>query len=173
MLRHQAIAARVRCGFATYLSPGRYEDHWICEYWDAGERRWGRADAQLDALHRAYLGITFDSADIPQANFVTSDQAWHMARSGAAAADDFGHGNANGLWFLRVNVHRDLLALTNRHMSDWDSWRHATAHSKILGSANLANVDRLARAINAFGDEGDLSVLEDLATKSQVPPWQA
>lgn len=32
MLRAQGVPARARCGFGTYFWPGRYEDHWVCEY---------------------------------------------------------------------------------------------------------------------------------------------
>ena len=45
LLRQKAIPARVRCGFARYFTPGRFEDHWLCEYWRADEERWARADS--------------------------------------------------------------------------------------------------------------------------------
>jgi len=32
ILRHLALPARARCGFAKYFLPDRYEDHWLCEY---------------------------------------------------------------------------------------------------------------------------------------------
>ncbi|MFL7809246.1 MAG: transglutaminase-like domain-containing protein, partial [Anaerolineae bacterium] len=48
MLRHQGVPARARCGFGTYFTPGRYEDHWVCETWDAAQSRWVLVDAQLD-----------------------------------------------------------------------------------------------------------------------------
>jgi transglutaminase-like putative cysteine protease len=130
MLRARSIPARVRCGYATYFAAGPYEDHWVCEYWCAGETRWVRADAQLDQLQREHLGIRFDCADLPGDAFVTAGRAWRLATTGGAAPDMFGHGDAKGLWFLRVNIYRDLLALTNQHMSLWDTWRNATPPSK-------------------------------------------
>jgi len=33
MLRYQGVPARARCGFGAYFTPGRYDDHWVCEYW--------------------------------------------------------------------------------------------------------------------------------------------
>jgi hypothetical protein len=81
--------------------------------------------------------------------------AWGLARSGGPAIDDFGHGDAKGLWFLRVNLHRDLLALTNQHMSAWDTWRNATAHSNSLDDAETASGDHLANAIEAVECAGD------------------
>lgn len=35
MLPHQGVPARTRCGFARYFLPNHYEDHWVCEYWQA------------------------------------------------------------------------------------------------------------------------------------------
>jgi hypothetical protein len=173
MLRHRSIAARVRCGFATYLTVGGYEDHWICEYWLSDERRWARADAQLDDLHRAHLEIGFDPADMPRGSFLTAAQAWRMVRSGVATADDFGHGGANGPWFLRVNVHRDLLALTNQRKSAWDTWRSSTASSKFLDPVAIAAVDLLTCAIEECEiDASQVERLKDLAAKSRVPPWR-
>ena len=53
MLRHRRIPARLRCGFAAYFDRGRWEDHWICEYWRPAEGRWCRVDAQLDEISQA------------------------------------------------------------------------------------------------------------------------
>ena len=145
MLRQRSIPARVRCGFATYLSQAPYKDHWVCEYWSQDHTRWIRTDAQLDQLQRDQLRIAFDCADLPDGVFLTGGPAWTLARSGTAAAGDFGHGEARGLWFLRVNLHRDLLALANQPMSAWDTWRDATAHSRMPGDADIASGDHLAR----------------------------
>ncbi len=41
-LRHTGTPARVRCGYASYLTPGFHEDHWITEYWDS-DFGWSRA----------------------------------------------------------------------------------------------------------------------------------
>jgi Transglutaminase-like superfamily len=173
MLRQRSIPARVRCGFATYFSWAPYEDHWICEYWSSEEKRWIRADAQLDQVHRDQLAIKFNCADLPSGVFLTGGRAWGLARSGGAAIDDFGHGDAKGLWFLRVNLHRDLLALTNQHMSAWDTWRNATAHSKSLNDAETASGDHLANAIEAVECAADgITKLRQMAANSQVPPWQ-
>jgi Transglutaminase-like superfamily len=174
MFRHRSIPARVRCGFATYFTAGPYEDHWICEYWSAGAMRWGRADAQLDALHREQLAIAFDCADLPADAFLTAGQAWKLARSGIVAPQAFGNGNARGLWFLRVNVYRDLLALTNQSMSAWDTWRNSTEQSKVLSPRACAAVDELVEVIEAIDvGSNQIATLKVIASKSQVPLWQS
>ncbi len=170
-LRHRGVPARVRCGFATYFAGRRFADHWICEYWLAEQERWAAADAQIDALQREHLAIGFDTADLPAGAFLSAPAAWALARSGNASADEFGHGDANGLWFLSVNLHRDLLAVANRHMSAWDSWRTADEESRHLSEVDLAACDRLAAAVAAAVVSGNVAVLEGLANGKLTPPW--
>jgi transglutaminase-like putative cysteine protease len=172
LLRHRAIPARVRCGFATYFSQRPYEDHWICEYWCAREQRWARADGQLDQLHRDRLSIRFDCADLPGGTFLAGGEAWTLARSGTVAAHEFGHGDATGLWFLRVNLNRDLLSLTNQQMSAWDTWRNATAAAKVVSDSDAVAADDMARAIAAAECDADgFNRLRALASNRQLPPW--
>ncbi|WP_421725539.1 transglutaminase-like domain-containing protein [Bauldia sp.] len=147
ILRHQATPARVRCGFATYFTPGRYEDHWVTEYWQAERGRWMRADAQLDAVHQRDLGIAFDVADMPRAVFATAAEAWLLYRGDGIAADRFGHGPATGAWFLWVNLARDLLSLAGHETSLWDTWREAAASPPTLGVDDIALCDRIAAEI--------------------------
>jgi Transglutaminase-like superfamily len=173
MLRQRAIPARVRCGFATYFTSAPYEDHWICEYWSAAQARWVRVDAQIDERLRDQLAITFDCADLPQDVFLPAGQAWQLARSGNIDADASGHGNDRGWWFLRVNVHRDLLALTNQATSAWDSWRSSTVASKQLTPSAFAAVDRMADASAAVDRSDQIGILQQLAAANQTPPWQA
>jgi hypothetical protein len=174
MLRHQSIPARIRCGFATYFTTGPFEDHWICEYRSPTDDRWVRADAQLDRLHREQLGIRFDAADLPAGAFLSAGQAWQNARSGRADAAAFGQGTARGLWFLRVNVYRDLLALTNQYTSAWDTWRNATDSSKVLDASALAAVDAAATMIAEFeAGTAPLASLTEIAARHRLPPWQS
>jgi hypothetical protein len=49
MLRFKGIPARSRCGFGRYFGAGWFEDHWICEYWDAARSHWVRADPQYES----------------------------------------------------------------------------------------------------------------------------
>lgn len=39
LLRQRGIPARLRVGFASYFSETKNEDHWVTEYWDAGQER--------------------------------------------------------------------------------------------------------------------------------------
>ena len=160
-LRERGRAARVRCGFADYFAPGRYEDHWACEYWDESGGGWHLADAQLDAAHRAHFRIGFDPAQLPDGAFLNAGQAWRAWRQGRVDAARFGHGTATGAPMLLINVARDRLALAKQETSAWDGWRASLPWADGLDAALLADGDALADAI--VGIDGGTAAPESLA----------
>lgn len=146
MLRHQGVPARARCGFATYFLPDHYEDHWVCEYWRADEGRWALCDAQLDALQREVLRVDFDTLDVPRDRFITGGAAWQMCRAGQANPDAFGIFDMHGLWFVRGNAVRDLLALAKVELLPWDHWGIISKRDDEMTADDTALVDRIADA---------------------------
>jgi hypothetical protein len=144
--RERGTPARVRCGFASYFTSNPFEDHWVCEYWDARKQRWALADAQIDELQRRHLGVDFDTTDLPAGKFLNAGQAWSIWRAGQAEATAFGHGEATGAWFLRINLMRDELALQKHEISEWDAWRQLPVENKVLSAEVLAECDRIAEA---------------------------
>lgn len=152
-LRRAGHEARVRGGFADYLTPPPepgearwYEDHWLCEYRPAPGAPWRLVDAQLDGAHRRALPITFAIDAVPRDRFLTADTAWREARAGRIDPARVGHGKeAAGLWFLAVNLHRDRLARFERIVSDWDDWRAVPPGERFLSDAVMARCDALAR----------------------------
>lgn len=147
LLREKQMPARVRCGFATYFHPDRYEDHWICEYVSSIERRWVRVDAQLDSTLCDHLGVKFDTLDLPSGAFLTAREAWASVRDNHSNATCFGHGDAVGEWFLWVNLARDYLALSGRETSSWDSWRDAKERAAYLDEAERLICNDIAERI--------------------------
>jgi len=158
MLRHQGVPARARCGFGTYFLDDRYPyvDHWVCEYWKADEGRWVMVDAQLDALQREVLKITFDPLDMPPGQFVTGGQGWRMCRAGQADPAKFGIFEWHGLWFVRGDLMRDFLALNKVEILPWDGgWgylEHAEDLEAKMPEHIVAVMDRIA-ALTLAGDE--------------------
>jgi len=129
MLRQKGVPARARCGFSTYLLPGHYEDHWVCEYWSNEKMRWIMVDPQLDDFQKQAMSIVFDPLDVPRDQFVTGGQAWDTCRSGKADPKDFGILNMSGLGFIWGNVIRDILALSKTEILPWDSgWGYLAYH---------------------------------------------
>jgi Transglutaminase-like superfamily len=146
MLRAKGVAARARCGFGAYFNPPYFEDHWVCEYWNAAEARWLLADAQLDEVWRAKLQIDWDTLDVARDRFLVAADAWAQCRSGVADASRFGieFAKLRGLWFVAGNLVRDVAALNKVEMLPWDVWGAQPAPDQTLDDAQLASFDRLA-----------------------------
>jgi hypothetical protein len=77
LLRHRGVAARVRCGFATYFQPGHGLDHWITEYWHEKDGRWVRIDSEI--LGRDFLA---EPEDLRPGQFLSGGEAWTAFREG-------------------------------------------------------------------------------------------
>jgi hypothetical protein len=121
-LRHKGIPARMRVGFATYFTPGHYEDHYVCQYWNETENRWIIVDAQLDDLQRKALNIKFDPCDLPEGLFLPGGRAWQVCREGKADPGLFGIFNIKGMWFVGVDMIFDTMSLNKIESQPWDIW---------------------------------------------------
>lgn len=142
-LRQQRLAARVRCGFATYFKPGLALDHWVIEYRGA-EGRWVRLDPEV--LH---LDVVSRPDDLPPGAFLTGAEAWTAFRAGAVDATAFGvDGTDNwGPAEIQGNLVRDLAALNKVEMLPWDEWGRMTeAYEGRTGPEYDALLDRAAEA---------------------------
>ena len=79
ILRHKGIPARVRSGAARYFfpdDPNKFEDHYICEYWNEEEKRWMMVDPQLDEFQRKALKLNMNTFDIPYNKFLCAGRTW-------------------------------------------------------------------------------------------------
>ena len=144
ILRHQGVPARARCGFGRYFMPNHYEDHWVCEYWNAVQKRWVLVDAQLDELQYHKLSIRFDPLDVPRDQFIVGGKAWQLCRAGQADPETFGIFDMHGLWFVRGDFVRDVAALNKIELLPWDSWGIIEARDEDLSADDLAFLDRVA-----------------------------
>ncbi|MBI4757910.1 MAG: transglutaminase domain-containing protein [Chloroflexi bacterium] len=174
ILRYQGVPARARCGFGAYFLPNHYEDHWVCEYWKAEDQRWALVDAQLDQLQRQVLQIQFDPLDVPRDQFLTGGKAWLMCRAGQADPDHFGIFDMRGLWFIRGDLLRDLLALNKIEILPWDGWGLIAKDEKELTEEERAFLDHVA-ALTLAGNEAFpqiRSTYENDARLRMPPDWQ-
>jgi hypothetical protein len=146
MLRAQGTPARARCGFGGYFGTHAFEDHWVCEFWDCGQRRWVLADAQLDARQRDFFQPGFDVLDVPRDQFLVAGDAWARYRSGQADPDTFGLQaiGESGAWWIAANLIRDVAALCGMEMLPWDVWGAMPEPSDPIGPDRLALFDELA-----------------------------
>ena len=153
-LREQGIPARARVGFGAYFNPGKFEDHWVGEYWNAAQRRWILVDAQLDAVQRNTFKVDFDPRDVPRDRFIIAGDAWQQCRAGRGDPAAFGLSpiNLNGLWFIAGNILRDLAALNRMELLPWDVWGMMPRNDAELTAEKTALLDQLA-ALTMAGDE--------------------
>jgi len=172
-LRNQGIPARPRVGFGAYFNPGKFEDHWVGEYWHAAQQRWILVDAQLDAVQRNAFKVDFDPRDVPRDRFIIAGDAWQRCRSGRADPAAFGLSpiNLNGLWFIAGNILRDLAALNRMELLPWDVWGMMPRTDAELTAEKMALLDQLA-ALTMAGDEAfqELRRLYDTDERLRVPP---
>jgi hypothetical protein len=152
LLKQKGIPARARCGFGAYFLPDHFEDHWVCEYWNAQQGRWIMVDAQLDDLQKEVLQIPFDSLDVPHDQFLTGGRAWRMARLEGVDPEKFGIFDMHGLWFIRGDLIRDFLALNRQEILPWDHWGLMDGTDEKLQPEDWELLDHLA-AISVPGQE--------------------
>jgi Transglutaminase-like superfamily len=146
ILRHHGVPARGRGGFGAYFNPGKFEDHWVCEYWRADEGRWALLDSQFDETFIRNLSIRHDVHDVPRDQFITASDAWRACRSGALDARAFGieFSQLRGLWFIAGSLIRDLAALNGCEVLPWDVWGAQPAPNTQLSAEELDFFDELA-----------------------------
>jgi hypothetical protein len=146
MLRAKGVPARGRRGFGSYFNPGYFEDHVVCEYWNAAEAGWIRLEPQSDEVWRKMLKIDFDVFDVPPDRFVIAAVAWARCRAGDADPSRFGifKGDLRGLWFIAGNLVHDVAALNKMEMLQWDVWGAMPPPNQPLQNDQLAFFDRLA-----------------------------
>lgn len=151
MLRAQGVPARARCGFGGYFGTDTFEDHWVCEYWSAGEARWILLDAQIDAVQQTMFRPDFDVLDVPRDRFVIAGDAWLQCRAGEADPAKYGFSflRQAGLWWIAGNLLRDIAALNNMEMLPWDVWGAMPGPDEPLQQDELALFDRLAALTHA------------------------
>jgi hypothetical protein len=173
ILREQGIPARPRCGFGAYFTPGNFEDHWVCEYWHAGEARWILVDAQLDEVQRKAFEVDFNPLDVPRDRFIIAGDAWDQCRSDRTDPSRFGltHIHESGLWFIAGNVVRDLASLNRMEMLPWDIWGAMPRPGEPMKDDQLVFFDQLAALMRALDSSfTELRALYERDDRLQVPP---
>ena len=146
MFRARGVPARMRCGFGTYFNPPFFEDHVVCEYWNAGENRWVLIDPQFDAVWLRHFDLDHDILDVPHDRFLVAAEAWRRCRSGDAEPGRFGIAfhDLRGLWFVAGSLVREVAALNKHELLPWDMWGAQPGINAALDAGELAFFDRLA-----------------------------
>lgn len=163
MLRYQKVPARLRVGFDRYfnLTPGFYDDHWVCEYWDKEKGDWVMVDANLDETVVKRQNITVDPLDISHGEFVTAGEAWELVRKKGVDPDKFGVSiiNIQGLWFIRSSIVRDLAVLNKQEVLPWDDWGIADKDREDFPEEDLTLLDEAAQIVKGANSLKKLQTL--------------
>ncbi len=125
ILRHKGIPARVRSGAARYFFPlemERYEDHYICEYWNEEEKRWIMVDPQIDDLQKKTLNMKISPLDLPYDQFLDAGRTWQVFREGEINPEKFGIGDWRGEMFALNKLIMELACLNKVEVLAWESW---------------------------------------------------
>ncbi len=170
LLQHMGVPARARCGFGTYFLEGKYEDHWVAEYWNLAEERWIQVDAQLDAFQQEQLGTDFDPLDTPHDRFLTGGRAWRLAREEGVDPELFGIFDLRGYWFMRGNLVRDVAALSQVPLLPWDGWGIILHEDADLSADDWALLDRIAALSLDNAQFDTLRALYTADERLRVPP---
>lgn len=166
LLRYRGVAARARCGFATYFQPGQGLDHWITEYWHEKDGRWVRIDAEIIGQ-----SVLAEPEDLRPGQFLSGGEAWTAFREGRIDAARFGvYGTGNwGPGEIRGNAVRDLAALNKVEMLPWDEWGRMGDSYKGLAGADYDELIDTIAGVCAAGDSSAVAGLYDL-DELRVPP---
>ena len=178
LLRAKGVPARARAGFGTYFTEDRYEDHWICQYWNREDEKWINVDPEIDPLKEEALKLDFDPLNLPPGKFITAAQAWKMCREGEADPDKFGIFDMKGLWFIRGNLIRDLASLNKMEMLPFDCWGLISKEEEDLTEADYQFLDEIAELIltnnpklyEIYETKSELRVPETVTTYKNMKP---
>lgn len=145
ILRDKEIPARVRCGFSTYLTPGKNEDHWITEYYSYNDKRWILMDSQIDEMQKERLKITINPEDLPKGAFSFGGEAWLLCRNNERDPQTFGILEWWGMDYVLSNFLLDIASLMKNPMLPWDMWDGLKSYRyDQLDNNQLTILDRLA-----------------------------
>ena len=134
ILRHNGIPARARAGYLVVPSAEVvYENHWICEYWEAAERRW------------IQINVGVGQIDMPEGRFVTAGEGWRRYRLGEAELETFGVSGHSMGWDMVVgNVTCDAMALNKTELLPWDVNPHWNKKKEELAASDIGVIDDAA-----------------------------
>lgn len=170
MLRQRGVAARVRSGFATYLtSPGLVYNHWITEYWQADQSRWRLTDPQYDQEFVETVGGSFDVRDIPRDVFLSADLVWSGCRAGELEPQRYGFDEVRGLGYIGYQLLGDVAALNKVELLATDRWGVGLKHEQERTPEDWALLDRVAVLAQSGTGFEELRAIYEADQRLRVP----
>jgi Transglutaminase-like superfamily len=163
-LRHRAVPARSRVGFATYFSTTWNHDHVIVEAWLDG--RWRRFDPEI-ASPIPRLEDPTDIAHGPDSPFLTAAHVWLAHRAGSIDVSRFGVDEGFGIagdWFVHGYVIAEVAHRFGDELLLWDTWGAKCRSLTEAPTDDILLVDEVSRLL-VRADGGDLSAERELLSR--------
>jgi len=181
ILRYKKIPCRIRAGFASYLAPpDMFEDHWICEYWDAFEETWVRVDPQIDLFqHKMIREWTnhyndpqytkminkFDNLNIKECDFYTAGEIWNLVKNKKTNPMQYGlyfDPESFGINFIKANLLRDFACLSKdeprvNYMKNTPLWKKWVFSNKPFDTLNQDEI-KLLDTIATYSQKKEIDV---------------
>lgn len=118
ILKAKGMAARVRSGFAGYISKdGVNHDHWITEHYDQEQERWVLTDADC-----CCEDVDFNIYDIPRERFIFGAQAYLGLREKQYREEEISYASVPPTLGMKAALRAlfyDLHALMNDEIFFW------------------------------------------------------
>ena len=134
ILRLKGKAVRARCGYATYLVPGKLIPHWICEVYNESKQRWDSIDPEQ---------IKFRLA---KGMFLPAGKVWLDAQQGALELDQVLPDYRSGRDGIKYRLLNDLNALMKNELLNYD-WMLKQVKAPGLFSKSVSNLSEDERIL--------------------------
>jgi hypothetical protein len=134
ILRLKGKAVRARCGYATYILPGKLTPHWICEVYNERKRHWESIDPER---------VKFKFA---KGAFLPAGKVWLDVQRGALELDRVLPDYRSGLDGIKYRLLNDLNALMKNELLNYD-WMLKQAQVPGLFSKLVSNLSEDERIL--------------------------
>lgn len=134
ILRLKGKAVRARCGYATYIVPGKLTPHWICEVYNETKQHWEAIDLER---------VKFKLA---KGAFLPAGKVWLDVQRRALELDQVLPDYRGGQDGIKYRLLNDLNALMKNELLNYD-WMLRQAKPLRLFSKLVSNLDEDERIL--------------------------
>ena len=150
ILKYRGIPARLRCGFATYLNPGSYTSHLICEVWNKNEKRWMLVDPSKDMV------------DFGRDQFELGNDAWLKMQNNEIDEKLYSMMGQPGKVIITIALCHDIAAILG---SEYLIYQHspilASVFQNKLTEKDMEMLSRVSESMKVI-DADNLSKLQEI-----------
>ncbi|MEM7028440.1 MAG: transglutaminase-like domain-containing protein [Chloroflexota bacterium] len=154
ILRYQGVPARMRAGWAKYISskPDQFADHWVVEVWHEAENRWMWVDSDPKKI------------DFAPNEFQAAGDAWLDIRQQRASPETYRA--KTDLFYVKLNLGHDFNTILGTGPHYWEAPPLFHIPLDQMGKRHLHLVDQVATLLKA--PDQNLAKLQNLQSKEPL-----